>query len=183
VFARSGLTPIAVLLVLAVAACGGGPAEGTPFTVDEVQRAFAAEGLTLARTGPREGKILAILVAATRPLRASIAITVFRREVHPLVSRITQAQIDAFARSVAIDKPIYERYGTWRFRFVQDDDPDSFLTPTAPTAIVGNLWITYNPQSRLAAKIEAAIRALRRDLTQQRAGASRASLGLPAAAG
>jgi peptide/nickel transport system permease protein len=46
-------------------------------------------------------------------------------------NQITPEQITAFAHSVGLDKPVYERYGIWVWHFVRGDMGTSFVTNSA----------------------------------------------------
>jgi peptide/nickel transport system permease protein len=51
-------------------------------------------------------------------------------------NQITQDQVTAFARSVGLDKPVWQRYGIWLSHFVRGDMGTSFVTNSAVSANV-----------------------------------------------
>jgi peptide/nickel transport system permease protein len=51
-------------------------------------------------------------------------------------NQITTAQVDAFAHSYGLDKPIYERYGKWLWHFAHGGMGTSFVTDVSVSANV-----------------------------------------------
>lgn len=46
-------------------------------------------------------------------------------------NQVTPAQVQAFAQEYGLEKPVYQRYGTWLWHFVQGDMGTSYVTTTS----------------------------------------------------